>query len=120
MAPNNNDNDYALVRNKANEIDMDIAGELRNFHVFSLRQWVMSIDSLPSLPDCVEAWEEYFWDEEFVEEGRSIFVVRDEQAYGLNVDGDMGTDTWTLDEFDRTYVTIPDDRLVEKLGKSVR
>ena len=43
MAVNNNDIDYTLVRNKANEIDMDIAGEFQNFHVFSLRQWVMSI-----------------------------------------------------------------------------
>lgn len=114
MAPNNNDIDYTLVRNKANEIDMDIAGELQNFHVFSLRQWVMSIKRPAVFPQTTEEWEEYFWGGQW--DGKTVFVVRNGEAYGLGVDGDMGADNWTANEFDRTYITIPDDVLDMMLG----
>jgi len=104
MAPNNNDNDYALVRNKSNEIDMEQEGMVQDIHIISLRHWSISFMRDLVLPQTTEEWEDYFG-----ENGRNVFVVRGEEAYGLGVDAD----NWNVDEFDRTYITIHPDELNE-------
>lgn len=95
MAPSNNDNDYAIVRNKANKIDMETEGKVQDGHIISLRQWSVSIMRGCSVPQTTQDWEDYFGDKAL-----NVFVVRDGKAYGLGVDAD----NWTADEFDRTYV----------------
>jgi len=109
MAPNNNDNDYALVRNKSNYIDMEIAGEVQDNHILSLRHWSISFMRDLVVPQTTEEWEDYFF-----ENGRNVFVVRGEEAYPLYADCDIEcADDWTIDEFDRTYIMLYPDELNE-------
>lgn len=99
MAPNN-DKDLTLVRNRSNEIDMEMAGEVQDGHIISLRQWCVSVMSGCPLPQTTEEWEHYFMDKAL-----NVFVVRDETAYPLFADhGIKCAPNWTTDEFDRTYV----------------
>lgn len=99
MSPNN-DKDLTLVRNKSNEIDMEMEGQVQDGHIISLRQWSVSVMSGCPLPQTDDEWYDYFG-----VKGLNVFVVRNGEAFPL--DGDHGikcAHNWTIDEFDRTYV----------------
>ena len=98
MSPNN-DKDFTLVRNKSNEVDMEVFGEVHDGHIISLRQWSVSIMRGCPLPQTTEEWEDYFH-----EKALNVFVVRDGRAYSLFADGHSPPGGWSADEFDRTYV----------------
>lgn len=98
MTPNN-DKDFTLVRNRSNEIDMEMEGRVQDGHIISLRQWCVSVMSGHPLPQTTDGWERYF-----SEIGLNVFVVRDGRAYPLDAYECECADNWTIDEFDRTYV----------------
>lgn len=98
MAPNN-DKDFTLVRNKSNEVDMELFGEVQDGHIISLRQWIVSVMDGCPIPQTTEEWYDYFG-----VKGLNVFVVRDGEAYSLVADGHSPPDEWTINEFDRTYV----------------
>jgi hypothetical protein len=98
MTPNN-DKDFTLVRNKSNEVDMEVFGEVHDGHIISLRQWSVSVMNECPMPQTTEEWYDYFG-----EKALNVYVVRDGRAYSLLADGHAPPGGWTADEFDRTYV----------------
>jgi len=98
MSPNN-DKDFTLIRNKANEIDMELFGEVQDGHIISLRQWSVSCMNGYPIPQTTEEWEYYFQDKAV-----NAFVVRDGEAYSLLADDHLPPGGWSANEFDRTYV----------------
>jgi len=95
----NNDNDFALVRNKSHEIDMELGGTDLDTHLISLRHWMVSFMDGCTIPQTTEEWNDYFLDKMV-----NAFVVRDGKAYSLLADYHLPPNGWSVDEFDRTYV----------------
>ena len=98
MAPSNS-NIYALVKNKSNEIDMELEGRIDPTprQVITLHQWRMNLTELPMTTD--------EWIDNFQVECCDVFVVRNGQVYSVTADV-FPAYNWTIDEYHNTYLVV--------------